>query len=201
MRLPLTGCCLNHSSSAGVKSSQRSKSLLRHLIVNRSDLGHKPLNTEAMGVMETRFIADVMLGRLSKWLRVLGYDAYYQSHYKKGLLERFVAEGRRLLSRRAKLVEQYADAVWIQSDRVHEQLQELEAKIGLATDRSKWFSRCLLCNVPLQKASSEASLESVPDYILHQEIPAIHSCPVCGRLYWPGSHRRRMTLQLEEWGF
>ncbi len=154
-----------------------------------------------MGVMETRFIADVMLGRLSKWLRVMGYDAYYQSHYKEGVLERFVGEGRRLLSRRAKLVEQYANAVWIKSDHVHEQLQELKAKMGLTTDRSKWFSRCLLCNVPLQKASSEASVESVPDYILHQEVPDIHSCPVCGRLYWPGSHRTRMTLQLKEWGF
>jgi uncharacterized protein with PIN domain len=164
-------------------------------------LGNRLLNTEAIGVMETRFIADVMLGRLSKWLRVIGYDAHYQSHYKEGLLERFVGEGRRLLSRRANLVEQYADGVWIQSDHVHEQLQELKAKIDLPTDRSKWFSRCLLCNVSLQKASSEASLESVPDYILHQEVRDIHSCPVCGRLYWPGSHRTRMTLQLEQWGF
>jgi uncharacterized protein with PIN domain len=177
------------------------RSHLRHQIIDRPDSGNKPLNTEAIGVMETRFIADVMLGRLSKWLRVMGYDAYYQSHYKEGLLERFVGDGRRLLSRRAKLVEQYANAVWIQSDHVHEQLQELKAKMGLTTDRSKWFSRCLLCNVPLQKASSEASVENVPDYILHQEVPDIHLCPVCGRLYWPGSHRTRMTLQLEEWGF
>jgi uncharacterized protein with PIN domain len=154
-----------------------------------------------LGVMDTRFLADVMLGRLSKWLRVMGYDAYYLSHYREGLLERLVGEGRRFLSRREKLVEQYPDAVWIQSDHVHEQLQELKDKAGLATDRSKWFTRCLLCNALLKKASPETSLESVPDYILHQEVPGIRSCPVCGRLYWPGSHRTRMALQLKKWGF
>jgi uncharacterized protein with PIN domain len=180
---------------------QRLKSLLRHQTVDRSDLGNSPLNTEAIGVMETRFVADAMLGRLSKWLRVMGYDVYYQSHYKEGLLERFVGEGRRLLSRRAILVDHYTDAVWIQSDHLREQLQELKAKLDLPADRSKWFSRCVLCNVPLQKASFEASLDSVPDYILHQEVRDVHSCPVCGRVYWPGSHRTRMTLQLEEWGF
>jgi uncharacterized protein with PIN domain len=151
--------------------------------------------------METKFIADVMLGRLSKWLRVMGYDAHYQSHYEEGLFERLVGEGRRLLSRRTSLVDRYTNAVWIQSDHVHEQLQELREKVGLAADRSNWFTRCLVCNVPLKKISSDTSLESVPDYILHQEFPDIHSCPVCGRFFWPGSHRTRMTLQLEEWGF
>jgi uncharacterized protein len=151
--------------------------------------------------MGTRFVADAMLGRLSKWLRVMGYDAYYRSHYGERLLERLVEEGRTLLSRRTKLVEQYANAVWIKSDHVHQQLLELKAKIGLTPDRSKWFSRCLLCNVLLEEASPETSLESVPDYILYQKVPDLHLCPVCGRLYWPGSHRARMTLQLEEWGF
>jgi uncharacterized protein with PIN domain len=151
--------------------------------------------------METKFVADVMLGRLSKWLRVMGFDVHYQSHYKEGALESLVAEGRRLLSRRAKAVEEDANAVWIQSDHVHEQLQEFKTKTGLASDRSKWFTRCLRCNVPLEKGSSKAPLESVPDYVLHQEVPDIHGCPVCGRFYWPGSHRTKMTLQLEEWGF
>ena len=141
-----------------------------------------------------------MLGKLSKWLRVLGYDTHYQSCYNEGALKKLAEEGRKLLSRRMQIRKLYSNALWLHSDHVLEQLLQLKETGALITDRSKWFTRCLVCNVPLTDAPVEAYVESVPDYILHQRISNLRLCPVCHRFFWPGSHREKMIHQLEEWG-
>ncbi len=142
-----------------------------------------------------------MLGKLSKWLRVMGYDTHYQSFYDEETLERLTREGRIFLSRRTGIPERYSGAVRIYSDHVAEQLHELVQCGILKPDHSRWFRRCLVCNVPLQDTSSPLSVESVPDYILQQGGSDIRSCPVCCRLFWAGTHRENMIRQLEKWGF
>lgn len=151
--------------------------------------------------METKFVADVMLGRLSKWLRVMDYDTYYQRSLEEETLRRSIEEGRIFLSRRAQISKQVPGAIWILSNHVGEQLRELAQKGILWPHRSKWFRRCIVCNVPLRKAAGEISMESVPDYVLQHKILDISWCPVCHRLFWAGTHREKMTRQLEEWGF
>ncbi len=148
-----------------------------------------------------RFVADSMLGRLAKWLRVLGYDTHYKSHYGPGALDQLVEEGRRLLSRHKKIVNSHADAVLLCSDDAGGQLAELREKIALRPDESKRFSRCLICNVLLQGVDVGKSKENVPEYVFYENIAGIRFCPSCGRYYWPGSHRERMTRKLREWGF
>jgi uncharacterized protein with PIN domain len=147
------------------------------------------------------FVAAGMLGKLAKWLRVLGYDTHYQRFYGGGELERLVGEGRRLLSRHRGTVARYRDAIWIDGDLVGEQMREVKDKASLHPDPRQWFSRCLVCNVLLEDAEKEKARENVPEYVFHKEVAAIRHCPSCGRYYWPGSHRTRMVLQLEKWGF
>jgi uncharacterized protein with PIN domain len=151
--------------------------------------------------MEKRFVADAMLGKLSKWLRVLGYDAHHQSFYPGDLLDRLAQEGRTLLSRRPQTVEKHLHALLIRSDRLTEQIQEVREKSGITAPRSKWFTRCLRCNVRLRKATTEKTRENVPEYVFHENAGEIRFCPSCGRFFWPGTHRARMEKQLEQWGF
>jgi uncharacterized protein with PIN domain len=153
------------------------------------------------GTEEVKFLADSMLGKLAKWLRILGYDTAYRSHYRPGFLDLIIKEDRHLLSRHKETADQYAGALLIHADRVGEQLNELKQLIPLAPDRSNWFSRCLICNVVLREAEVDEARENVPEYVFYQNTKEIRFCPSCGRYYWPGSHRKRMISQLEEWGF
>jgi hypothetical protein len=150
--------------------------------------------------MEKRFVADAMLGKLAKWLRVLGYDTHYQSHYPGDALGRLVHEGRVLLSRRPHTVENHPDGLLLHSDRLTAQILEMKEKRAITAERSRCFTRCLRCNVPLRKAPRETTRENVPDYVFHENPGGIQFCPSCGRYFWPGTHRARMEKQLEVWG-
>ena len=151
--------------------------------------------------MEKRFVADAMLGRLSKWLRVLGYDTDFQAFYEEETVRRSIREGRIFLSRRARISEEHLGAIWIRSHHVGEQLRELAEGGILTPNRTEWFCRCVLCNVLLRKAADDISMESVPDHVLHHQTWDISWCPVCRRLFWPGTHKENMIRQLEKWGF
>jgi uncharacterized protein with PIN domain len=152
-----------------------------------------------MSPPEIRFIADVMLGRLSKWLRVIGYDTVYRSVYREGEIHDYMGEGRVLLSRNRRLVERYNYSLLIESDHAGTQIRETVKKGYLLLNKSQWFSRCLVCNVPFQNVSREEAQTHIPEYIFSQNISALHLCPSCGRYFWPGSHKARMVSQISEW--
>ncbi len=152
-------------------------------------------------VEEIRFVADSMLGKLAKWLRILGYDIQYQSCYQPGVIDQLVKEGRRLLSRHKEMSYRHSDAVLLHGSLVGEQLNELKEKGLLTHDQAKWFSRCLICNVLIEEVKTDKARENVPEYVFYQNMGVIKFCPSCGRHYWPGTHRKRMLGQLEEWNF
>lgn len=142
-----------------------------------------------------------MLGKLVKWLRVMGYDTRRRSFTSRKEIEHSLATGRKLLSRRVQTVTAYPEVLFIESDHVGDQLGEVREAGYLSLERSKWFSRCLLCNVPLQRAESAAARENIPEYVYYEKTGEIRFCPSCYRYFWPGSHRERMTRQLIDWGF
>ena len=150
--------------------------------------------------MEIRILADAMLGRLAKWLRVLGHDTHYQPSYPEGSMHALITEGRRLLTRTSALQGIFPDALIIHSNRIQGQIQEAARGLDLPRDRSKCFTRCLRCNVPLEVVPPEERIENVPDYVLYENPTGIRRCRCCHRYFWPGSHRERMLKQLEEWG-
>jgi hypothetical protein len=150
--------------------------------------------------MEERFLADCMLGRLAKWLRILGYDTHYR-RMPSGESARAPdgGEDRRLLTRREALKGR-PGVVFIRSDHVGEQLRQMAEEGWIRPDPERTFRRCPVCNNPLEEVDLESTRERVPDYVFHRHAPDFRRCPACGRHYWHGSHRERMRAQLEAWG-
>jgi uncharacterized protein with PIN domain len=80
-------------------------------------------------------------------------------------------------------------------------LIELRKRVDLGTDRTHRFSRCLICNTSLERPSEDEARSNVPEYVFYRHIKEIKFCPFCNRYFWPGTHRMRMSRQLETWGF
>ena len=147
------------------------------------------------------FVADTMLGKLAKYLRIMGYDTFYQMSYPDQRLCELVREGRVFLTRNHATAAHYSNSVFIDHDQVKDQLKAVDNSLRLTRDRKEWFSRCIVCNSPLSKAELEGARQYVPDFVFFTYHERIVFCPICKRFYWPGTHRKRMVERLKDWGY
>lgn len=143
-----------------------------------------------------KFLADSMLGRLAKWLRILGYDTLYFSSLEDNNLVRIArAEGRIILTRDREMVRRRGiDSLLIESDDFREQICQALRHFDLNLDSS--FSRCSVCNSPLQRVAKGAVRERVPPYVF-QTQERFSLCPRCGKIYWQGTHWQRIRERLK----
>jgi len=134
------------------------------------------------------FIADVMVGKLARWLRVLGFDVLYSNAYEDDELIRIAeAEDRVILTRDTRLAARRMKArcVLIASDHYREQLQQVIRTFDLKDFNT--LSRCIECNALLREVDKEEVFERVPPFVyLTQQRFAV--CPSCHRVYWHGTH-------------
>ncbi len=156
-----------------------------------------------------RFIADAMLGRLVRWLRILGYDtAYEKAITDEALIEYVVREHRWLLTRDRRLVLRKllrGRHSLITSDVVEGQLHQLHRDLKLDLDmNSRRDYRCADCNVALIAIPRDEAALLVPPFVAgkYQEFL---QCPQCRRVFWPGTHwndfwRRLATIRGDETG-
>jgi uncharacterized protein with PIN domain len=139
-----------------------------------------------------------MLGRLARWLRVLGYDTSYDMALPDPeLVRRAEAEQRVLLTRDRHLLRELrpARALELRQDDPLLQLRDVVHGLALAPP-TQLFTRCLLCNEVLREIPPAEALPLLPPDV--RELPGpVRRCPCCGRLYWDGSHVRRMRAALE----
>ncbi len=144
-----------------------------------------------------KFLADAMLGRLAKWLRILGYDTVYFSQIEDSDLVRIArAEGRTLLTRDRELARRKGlRCLLIESDRFEEQMRQLLRDLDLDVDISS--SRCARCNTVLRPVSKEEVEERVPPYVLRRH-EHFSLCPRCDKVYWRGTHWQRMWQRVDE---
>ncbi|MCW5892343.1 MAG: Mut7-C RNAse domain-containing protein [bacterium] len=146
------------------------------------------------------FAVDRMLGRLARWLRVLGHDVAYGPHLRgRSLLRLARAEHRWVLTRDTRLRREtpLPPLVFIASDHLREQLQQVAAAVSL--DGRDFLRRCLLCNRLVEPIARDQARARVPDYVWQTQA-TFHACPRCGRLYWSATHRTRMRAELEALG-
>lgn len=143
-----------------------------------------------------KLLADCMLGRLAKWLRLLGYDtAYDNGASDPELARRARAEDRLLLTRDRELAARRGlRTLLIESEMLEEQVREVQDALG--PPPGPVLSRCSVCNVVLEAVSPAEIADRVPPYVLRTQTE-FQRCPGCGKVYWPGTHLQAMREQME----
>ncbi len=148
---------------------------------------------------ELKFAADRMLGRLARWLRVLGCDVIYGPHLSGyGLIRAARKENRLILTRDRRLKQkQPPKFILIESDRYPEQLRQVIQECDLIV--GALLTRCLKCNAVLQPRSKESVEPIVPPYVFATQ-ENFSWCVKCHRVYWPATHHQRMVDELRKIG-
>jgi uncharacterized protein with PIN domain len=145
-----------------------------------------------------KFIADCHLGKLAKYLRLMGVDTLYFSHIEDDdLIVMANDQDRTILTRDRSLSERKNAPVFF--------LEATDTKVQLKTviqhfdlkDHHDPFSRCIVCNTPLQVVAKERIIDSVPKNI-QKNFDYFEYCPTCDQVYWQGDHYRHMMAFLEE---
>ncbi|MBM4270930.1 MAG: hypothetical protein FJ139_02035 [Deltaproteobacteria bacterium] len=137
-----------------------------------------------------KFIVDANLGKLAKWLRILGYDtAYHRGTVDRDFLRKAEKEGRIVLTRVRSMSERQFSGrlVVIYSEHVRDQLREVVETLSLAVNPERVLSICLKCNESLEEIPREEVAGLVPDYVFASH-PEMHICPRCKGVFWPGTH-------------
>ncbi len=140
---------------------------------------------------ETRFIADVMLGRLATWLRLLGCDVeYFREISDEELVERASRTGRVILTRDVELTRRRkarGNHFFVRGDGYKEQLRQVVAHFSI-DPFARILTRCPRCNVPLAGIEYAEAKARVPPFVYETQRD-FRTCGRCGRIFWRGTHR------------
>jgi len=145
-----------------------------------------------------KFITTVELGRLARWLRLLGYDCiFFDRSQKKDLVIESLREARIILTRDSRLSRfSGVRIVHIESDFVEEQLNQVIKNLRLKVDKKSIFTRCIKCNTLLEKRDKEDLRPKIPPYV-YKTQKEFMNCPGCGKVYWKGTHWRLANKFME----
>jgi uncharacterized protein with PIN domain len=144
---------------------------------------------------DIRFVAENTLGKLAKWLRILGFDTIYE---REIVCKRSYDPKRIRLTRTQQIRHTPADTsvIFITSDHYLKQIKQVIKEVGISLDDIQPFSRCIRCNDSIWKVEKESVIGKVPDYIWETH-DTFQTCPRCNRLYWPGSHISQSRERIE----
>lgn len=145
-----------------------------------------------------RFVADAHLGGLARLLRMAGFDTLYDNGYRDEEIVAIAAEQDRIvLTRDRELLKRRAvsQGCYLHAIKPELQLRELFERLGLAP-AAQPFSLCLHCNLALRAIDKALVLDGLPPSVreLHEEFT---SCEACRRVFWKGSHHKRMQALLD----
>ena len=146
-----------------------------------------------------KFVVDCMLGKLAKWLKILGFDTLFFSKIGDDeLIAIAKKEERVLLTRDNELFERSdpASAFFIKSEGWQEQLKQVLDGLKLR-DKAKPYSRCIECNSVLKDLSRDKAKNLVTLFV-YKNAAGFALCPVCGRVFWQGSHQKDMAVKIDE---
>lgn len=149
-----------------------------------------------------RFIVDHNVGKLTRWLRMMGYDTlFFNGDDDSRMIATALAEGRVILTRDTRIMERRLvttgrlKAILIGYETPELQIKQVIETLNLDI-HFRPFSICLECNQPLAERNREQVRERVPPYV-YQTQEQYMECPACHRIYWRGTHWQAMTRKLE----
>jgi len=149
-----------------------------------------------------KFIADGMLGKLTRWLRMLGHNVKYSNKLDDTQLIKIAKkEHRTLLTRDLELYQQATakgvNALYLKGKTEAGKLAELAEKFKIKLEIDMATSRCPKCNTRIKPVSKETVADKV-EKSTFQFYNNFWECPKCGQIYWQGAHWKRIRKTLEE---
>lgn len=151
-------------------------------ISNVTRLRKKPLR-------RTKYILDVHLGKLAKYLRMLGFDTLYENYYKDSeIIEIAKAEKRIILTRDIQILKNKAvtHGYYIRSQHPKRQLKEVILRFSLNSN-IKLLARCIACNGQIKKTTKESVINKLEPKT-KKYYDDFYQCSLCKKVYWKGSH-------------
>ncbi len=144
--------------------------------------------------MDVKFIADVHLAKVARYLRLFGFDTLYFSTIDDEELVEF-AQNRIVLTKDRALAKRAEKIYLVRSKELKSQLIEILHHFTITSCYP--FTRCLVDNTMVQKIAKEAIIDRLPPRI-RRDFDAFWICPKCQRIYWHGSHYERMLEMVYE---
>ncbi len=150
-----------------------------------------------------KFIVDHNVGKLAKWLRIMGYDTlFFDGSNDSNMVSASLNEERVILTRDTQIMKRRVvtsgrlSAILIQSDEPEQQMCQVIEDLNLDC-QFRPFAVCLECNQPLLERSKQQVEGRVPPYVFQTQRQYME-CPVCHRIYWRGTHWQAMTKKLDK---
>ncbi|QLH42803.1 MAG: Mut7-C ubiquitin/RNAse domain-containing protein [Coxiellaceae bacterium] len=142
---------------------------------------------------QPKFILDVHLGKLARYMRLFGFDVWYRNDYQDREIVKLAVETRRtILTRDVGLLKNKAvqRGYWLRATKPLEQIREVLRRFDLWA-KAKPFTRCLLCNGRLVSVNKQRVAHQLPPNAQHY-FTEFARCQNCHKIYWRGSHYERL---------
>ena len=145
------------------------------------------------------FIVTEELGKLAKWLRVLGYDCVYHDGGSESDLVIQALRDKRVLLTRTERLKKYTGikTVIIRHDHVEDQLEQVVFDLGLPLEEDGFFQRCVECNERLSAVEKHDIKGKVPGYVFDTQ-DEFKVCPACEKIFWRGTHWDNVGKRVDE---
>jgi len=180
----------------------------KHLINDGDDVSVYPVfeSFDITGVQhlrpkplrELKFIADVHLGRLARYLRIIGFDVAYENNFNDEEIIHFsLTEKRAILTKDREILKrnEVTHGYWVRSTKVEEQVKEILKRFDLKKE-IKEFTRCVECNELLMNVDKEKIVGDLPIKVAQLQNE-FRKCPSCKKIYWKGTHYNRMLTFIQ----
>ncbi|MEW6194490.1 MAG: Mut7-C RNAse domain-containing protein [Bacteroidota bacterium] len=153
----------------------------------------------AKPLRKSKFVLDVHLGTLAKYMRMFGFDTKYQNDFSdEKIIEIFLHEKRTVLTRDVGILKrkEVTHGYFVRNIKPIKQIEEIIKRFDLQKE-IKGFSRCIRCNTKIVPIEKEKIIDKIPP-----KVKSIHSrffyCKVCKKVYWKGSHYDKMKVLIEK---
>lgn len=144
-----------------------------------------------------RFICDAMLGKLVKYLRILGLDTIYATSLAQLANYKSEDEPPYFFTKRKAQKIAYNNCIYVKSDNAIDQLTEIKNIIKPHIDTKTLMNRCITCNALLSDVEKADIERLVPEFIFHR-YDSFRTCQSCKKIYWEGSHVEHMRGLVKE---
>jgi uncharacterized protein with PIN domain len=147
---------------------------------------------------EPKFILDVHLGKLARYMRMVGLDTSYKNNFADDeLIEISLKEKRTILTKDRGILKrnEVTHGYWIRNEVPVGQLKEVIERFDLKKQLME-FSRCLECNSSLTEIEKEKIIERLPPKVKDWQNE-FYYCRECDKVYWKGSHYDKMKKMIE----